>query len=239
MAGSGDEKAATAAVRGRLRASHADREQMIDTLKAAFVQGRLTKDEFDARIGQALVSRTYAELATVTADIPAGLAGAPPRRKLPRRRVNNAVRWGASGFITPAILAAAFAFASLRGDGGYGAVAFVIAFVYFVFWLSAGADMLWQWHCMSLPTARMCVRCGHTLASHRAPASCAVRLGSLKLQSRCPCAGYVPPGLSPENVDLRLLPTRSLAIAAPGLDHGTRHQRMMGAGQAGRPGPPG
>ena len=31
-------------------------------LKAAFVQGRVTKDEFDARVGQAFASRTYAEL---------------------------------------------------------------------------------------------------------------------------------------------------------------------------------
>jgi hypothetical protein len=31
-------------------ASHADREQMADVLKAAFVQGRLSKDEFEALI---------------------------------------------------------------------------------------------------------------------------------------------------------------------------------------------
>jgi uncharacterized protein DUF1707 len=58
---------------GDLRASHADREQVIGTLKAAFVQGRLAKDEFDLRVGQALVSRTYAELSLVTADLPPGL----------------------------------------------------------------------------------------------------------------------------------------------------------------------
>jgi Domain of unknown function (DUF1707) len=202
-----DEKAAAAVGRGHRRASHADREQTIDTLKIAFVQGRLTKDEFDARIGQALASRTYAELATVTADIPAGLAGARRPRQPPARRVSNAVRWGTSGFVTPAILAAAFAVGSLRGGGGFGAVAFVIAFVYFVYWLSVGADMLWQWHSMSLPGAGMCVRCAHTAASHRAPTSCAVRPGSDKLWGRCSCAGYVPPGLSPETADLRLLST--------------------------------
>jgi hypothetical protein len=206
MAGPGDEKAAAAPRSGRLRVSHADREQMVDTLKAAFVQGRLTKDEFDTRIDQTLSCRTYAELATVTADIPAGLAR--PRRKPPRRQMNNAVRWGVSGFVTPAILTAAFAVAARPGDGGYAAVALVIAFVYFAFWLSVGTDMLWQWHCMSLPTAEMCVRCAHTAASHRAPASCAIRLGSLKLRSRCPCAGYVPPGVSPETADLCLQPTR-------------------------------
>jgi hypothetical protein len=63
---------------GHLRASHADREQVVGTLKAAFVLGMLAKDEFDLRVGQALVSRTYAELATLTADLPAGLAAAQP-----------------------------------------------------------------------------------------------------------------------------------------------------------------
>jgi hypothetical protein len=70
----------TAAGRGRLRASHADREQVIDTLKAAFVQGRLTKDELDARVGRMFAARTYAELAAVTADLPAGLARPQPVR---------------------------------------------------------------------------------------------------------------------------------------------------------------
>jgi hypothetical protein len=201
MAGPGYQRAADAAGRGHLRASQADREQAVDALKAAFVQGRLTKDEFDARIGQTLASRTYAELATVTADIPVG-ARSPSK---PRRRpVSNAARWGLSGFITPAILAAAFVFGALHADGAYGAVAAVIAFGYFVFWLSVGADMLWQWHCTSLSSAGICVRCAHTVASHRAPASCTIRLGSMKSR-RCPCTGYVPPGLSPEAADLRIM----------------------------------
>ena len=59
-----------------MRASHADRDRVIDVLKAAFVQGRLAKDEFDRRVGQTLVSRTYAELAILTADLP---AARPPR----------------------------------------------------------------------------------------------------------------------------------------------------------------
>jgi hypothetical protein len=77
----GDDMAAAAAGRGRLRASHADREHVLDVLKAAFVQGRLIKDEFDMRVGQTFASRTYAELAALTADIPAGLIGAQPLRK--------------------------------------------------------------------------------------------------------------------------------------------------------------
>jgi len=67
-----------------MRASHADREQVIDMLKTAFVQGRLAKDEFDLRVGQVLASRTYADLGALTADIPAGLIRAQspnPARK--------------------------------------------------------------------------------------------------------------------------------------------------------------
>ena len=210
MAGPGDENTAAAAGRGRVRASRADREQAIDALKVAFVQGRLTKDEFDARLAQAFAARRYAELATVTADIPAGLAGAQPSREPPRWRRNNAVRWGASGAVTPAILAVAFVVASLHGDGGYAALALLAACAYFVFWLSIGANMLWEWHCEVVPTAGMCVRCGHTVASHRSPTSCTVRLGSVRLRSRCSCAGYVPPGISPEAADLDLLPSRYL-----------------------------
>ena len=60
----------TAGALGRLRTSHADRERAIGVLKAAFVQGRLTKDVFDLRVGQALASRTYADLDVLTADLP-------------------------------------------------------------------------------------------------------------------------------------------------------------------------
>jgi len=74
MAGSGDEMAAGAAGRGRMRASHADREQVIEALKNAFVHGRLTKDELDTRAGQALTVRTCAELAALIADIPPALS---------------------------------------------------------------------------------------------------------------------------------------------------------------------
>ena len=66
-----------AAGHGRWRASHADREQVVGALQAAFVQGRLTADELDERIGQALAARTYAELAALITDLPADPAPAP------------------------------------------------------------------------------------------------------------------------------------------------------------------
>jgi len=60
---------------GDLRASHDDREQVIGTLKTAFVQGRLTEEELGGRAGQVYAARTYAELAGITADIPDELTG--------------------------------------------------------------------------------------------------------------------------------------------------------------------
>jgi len=73
---------------GYLRASHADRDLVIDGLKAAFVQGRLDQDEFGHRVGQALAARTYADLAALTADLPAGLVAARPPGPA-RKRVNR------------------------------------------------------------------------------------------------------------------------------------------------------
>jgi len=94
MTGPPEQKAA--AGRGRLRASHADREQTIEVLKDAFAQGRLTKDELDARAGQVLASRTYAELTAVTADLPTALIGAHPVRVQARppqaRGIRSSVR---------------------------------------------------------------------------------------------------------------------------------------------------
>jgi hypothetical protein len=100
-----------AAGHGRLRASHADREQVIDTLKTAFADGRLDKDELDARVGQTLAARTYTELATATAGIPAAPAQAPPPRRIARPPVNKeTVKWGlaaAGAMIPPALFVTA------------------------------------------------------------------------------------------------------------------------------------
>ena len=86
MTGPQDPAAQAAAV----RAGHADREQAIDTLKTAFVHGQLTKDELDARAGQALAARTYADLAALTADIPPRPPAARPGARPPR---SAAGRW--------------------------------------------------------------------------------------------------------------------------------------------------
>ena len=134
------EPGAQAAAAG-LRASRADRERVIDLLKAAFVQGRLDRDEFDLRIGQTLASRTYAELAAITADIPAELVGALPRHPpvRARRRVpmNTAVTGGAC---LVAVAPAALMSAMLIGNPV--AVVAVVAFIVIAAILAIGAMLV-------------------------------------------------------------------------------------------------
>ena len=145
-AGPGDELAAAAVGRGHLRASHADREQVIALLKAAFVQGRLTKDELDARASQAFASRTYADLAALTADLPAGLIDAGPPRKPARARakrpVGKVVLVSTGVIIPPAMVVAAF----LTGNEELTKLSLLIIPWYFIAWIVAGAQMLANWH---------------------------------------------------------------------------------------------
>ncbi len=137
---------------GRLMASDADREQVIGTLSAAFAQGRLTKEELDLRAGQAFAARTCAELAALTADLPAGLTRTQPVRKpaqaQPRQPVDTAVAWSAWGLITPALLAATLAVPTPTPTDNQpiGKILFLVTMVYFIAWLVAGAQMLGTWH---------------------------------------------------------------------------------------------
>ena len=111
MAGPGDEIAAGAEGPSYLQASHADREQVIEALKDAFVQGRLARDEFDLRVSKVLA--TYAELNALTADIPAKLTEAQPPE--PARESHNkkviqrgtAAGAGASAAFTAALVVVA------------------------------------------------------------------------------------------------------------------------------------
>jgi Domain of unknown function (DUF1707) len=116
--------------RGRLRASHADREHVIGTLKAAYVYGLVTKDEFDARVSQTLASRTYAELALVTADIPAGLAAAQQRPRPASARGNAPaganVRPGDRAIIATAVFAGLALVISVHADPFASLAAFLL-----------------------------------------------------------------------------------------------------------------
>ena len=53
-----------------LRASHADRDRVVDALRIAAGDGRLSAGELDTRLESALSARTFGELAALTADLP-------------------------------------------------------------------------------------------------------------------------------------------------------------------------
>ncbi|GHG18757.1 hypothetical protein GCM10018777_36220 [Streptomyces albogriseolus] len=56
--------------RGGLRASHDDREAVVEQLRDAAAEGRIDLDELDERLERALTAKTYAELDALTADLP-------------------------------------------------------------------------------------------------------------------------------------------------------------------------
>jgi Domain of unknown function (DUF1707) len=70
--------------RSELRASHEDRDRVVELLRVSAGDGRLTADELDERLELAMTARTYGELAKLVADLPADgpVTGAPaPRAK--------------------------------------------------------------------------------------------------------------------------------------------------------------
>ncbi len=70
-----------------VRASHTDRDQVVDIIRDAAAEGRLTIEELDQRVELALGARTLRELATLTRDLPEH-----PRRAEPAVPVKDLVR---------------------------------------------------------------------------------------------------------------------------------------------------
>ena len=66
--------------RAELRASHEDRDRVVELLRVAAGDGRLTAEELDERLEVALTARTYDQLNALVKDLPAApglVAGAP------------------------------------------------------------------------------------------------------------------------------------------------------------------
>jgi hypothetical protein len=62
----------------RMLASTADRDRAIGVLKSSFVEGRLTKDELELRVGQVLTARLFPDIMALTHDLPVGPFGRLP-----------------------------------------------------------------------------------------------------------------------------------------------------------------
>jgi Domain of unknown function (DUF1707) len=159
ISGPGDKTgAAQGRGRGDLRASHADREQLIEVLKTAFVEDRLTKDEFDLRVGRAFAARTHAELAAVTARLPAEPATAKPPAPARAQSEPPVLRPGPVITVATAVCAGVWMFGFLvpwprgpEGDAPHGVVllVYLTTLVYLfvlamTMWLG-GAVMVESW----------------------------------------------------------------------------------------------
>jgi hypothetical protein len=86
-----------------LRASHDDRDRVVEVLRVAAGDGRLTSEELDQRIESALSARTYGELSALVEDLPAqpgAVVAAKPKDVLRIDRFGaNALRDG--GWVVP------------------------------------------------------------------------------------------------------------------------------------------
>ncbi len=74
--------------RSELRASHDDRDRVVELLRVAAGDGRLTADELDERLELAMTARTYGELARLVSDLP----DSPDVAAAPAPRVKDVVR---------------------------------------------------------------------------------------------------------------------------------------------------
>jgi Domain of unknown function (DUF1707)/Domain of unknown function (DUF4190) len=133
-----------------MRAASADRERAVDVLKAGFAEGRLTQDEYNERIGRAYASRTYGELAALTADLPAGPLPAmyPMPMYQPPATTNSLARaslvLGVAEFFTmgltaiPAIICGHMAKREMRQTGqrgdGLATSGLVLGYMAVIFW---------------------------------------------------------------------------------------------------------
>jgi hypothetical protein len=60
----------TSGDRARIRAADVDRDHVAGVLGTAYGQGRLSKEEYDERLEEALSSRTYGDLDRLVSDLP-------------------------------------------------------------------------------------------------------------------------------------------------------------------------
>ena len=72
--------------RSELRASHDDRDRVVELLRVSAGDGRLTAEELDERLELAMTARTYGELARLVADLPAAGSAASPAAAAPKAK---------------------------------------------------------------------------------------------------------------------------------------------------------
>jgi hypothetical protein len=79
--------------RSELRASHEDRDRVVEVLRVSAGDGRLTAEELDERLELAMTARTYGELAKLVTDLPAaGVLGPVPSAPATAPKAKEVVR---------------------------------------------------------------------------------------------------------------------------------------------------
>ena len=83
-----------------LRAADRDRDQVAESLREHYAQGRLTMEEFDERTTAAASAKTIGELRALTADLPVPSGTGEPEQ---RPWTPNQMRWIAVGGVAAAV----------------------------------------------------------------------------------------------------------------------------------------
>jgi hypothetical protein len=119
-----------------IRASDQERESVVDVLRDAFTDGRLTFDEFEERTAAAYAAKTWAQLWELTADLPAQpLLGAdlshrpeaaPPQPVLPPGRPRRAGRGRAFDRVLPVL----FVWIVISAASGSPSIAAALSFIF-------------------------------------------------------------------------------------------------------------
>lgn len=112
-------------------ASDEAREHTVEILKGGYVDGRLTQEEYEHRIGVAYQARTHGELSVLTGDLPRPLPPPPPGTN---GKAVGALVCGAFGFFTgitaiPAVVLGHMARREIRHTGEQGDAMAVTALV--------------------------------------------------------------------------------------------------------------
>lgn len=116
--------------RAELRVGDADRQGAVAELQRHFVDGRLTSDELDERVAQALSARTFGELAIPLNDLPVQPAAIAPRERPSRSHFGPAF-----GVLLIAIGVLALLWLFVFPTQNWGPVPFWPAFIFFFFFI--------------------------------------------------------------------------------------------------------
>jgi hypothetical protein len=115
-----------------MRAGDADRDHVAEVLGAAYSEGRLSRDEYDDRLDQAMSARTFADLDALMSDLPAAQPAVADRAMVrPTASANGlataSVAFGLAQFIfgplatIPAIVLGHMARSQIKRTGEQGA----------------------------------------------------------------------------------------------------------------------